>query len=110
MERGLRAALIFLFVLTGACSRGAAIESEPGPVYVVTVENPMSHPMDVWYDDGEETRELGRVEARAEREFIIAAPATTAIEIVARDGGRTHTVTRRVQLVSGGTTTVVLTP
>ena len=102
------AALISLLVLA-ACSRGAAIESEPGPVYLLTVENPMSHLMDVWYDDGVQTTELGRVEARSTREFVIAAPASASVEIIARDEGRTHSITRRTQLSAGGAR-VVLTP
>ena len=106
----IRAGLILGIVLLSACSRGVAIESEPGPVYVVAIENPMSHVMDVWYDDGEATRELGRIDARQSREFIIAAPARASIEIVARDEGQTHTITRRVELVRGGTPRVVLSP
>lgn len=92
-----------------ACGRGA-IESVPGPVYLVTVENPMSHPMDVWYDDGVETTELGRVEAGAAREFVIAGPESPTIQIVARDDGRTHTVTRPAELIPGSGVRVVLTP
>ncbi|HUF13346.1 MAG TPA: hypothetical protein VMN78_09615 [Longimicrobiales bacterium] len=108
MRKAAAALLMSLIVLT-ACSRGVAIESEPGPVYVVGVENPMSHAMDVWFDDGVQTAELGRVDARSTREFVIAAPASSVVEIIARDDGRTHTVTRRVQLTSGGAS-VVLTP
>lgn len=96
--------------IIAACGRGGAIESVPGPVYLVTVENPMSHPMDVWYDDGIETTELGRVEAGAAREFVIAAPESPSIEIVARDDGRTHTITRPATLVRGSNVRVVLTP
>ena len=103
------ATLLISVVVLAACSRGVAIESEPGPVYLVEVENPMSHAMDVWVDDGVETTDLGRVEARSTREFVIAAPASSSVQIVARDDGRTHTVTRRVQLTSGGVS-VVLTP
>ena len=103
------AVLLMSLVVLAACSRGVAIESEPGPVYLVDVENPMSHAMDVWVDDGVETTDLGRVEARSTREFVIAAPASSSVEIVARDDGRTHTVTRRVQLGSG-VPSVVLTP
>ena len=108
----MKRALLFLLAGTGlaACSRGVAIESEPGPVYTIEVENPMSHPMDIWYDDGVETRELGRVESRSSREFIIASPDRPEVEIVARDAGRTHTVTRSVNLASGGPIEVVLTP
>ena len=42
--------------LVVACGRGVAVESEPGPVYLINVENPMSHAMDIWYDDGMEAR------------------------------------------------------
>lgn len=93
-----------------ACSRGGRIESVPGPVYLVTIENPMSHPMDVWYDDGAETAELGRVDAGATREFVIAAPASTSVQIIGRDEGRTHTVTRPVELVRAGSPEVTLSP
>jgi hypothetical protein len=106
----IRAGSALVLVLLAACSRGVAIESEPGPVYTLSIENPMSHVMDVWYDDGEATRELGRINARQTREFIIAAPAHASIEIVARDEGRTHAITRRVELVRGGTPQVVLSP
>ena len=95
--------------LLAACGRGGAIESEPGPVYLIRVENPMSHPMDVWYDDGRETSELGRVEAGATREFVIAGPASSSVEVVARDDGRTHTVNLPVELTRAGTR-IVLTP
>jgi hypothetical protein len=108
MKRALFAAL--LLAPLASCGRGGAIESEPGPVYLLTVENPMSHPMDVWYDDGRETTELGRVEAGLAREFVIAAPASPSVEIVARDDGRTHTVTLPAELTRGAGARVVLTP
>ena len=103
------AVALMALLVVAACSRGAAIESEPGPVYLLTVENPMSHSMDVWYDDGVRTTELGRVEPRSTREFVIAAPASSSVEIVARDEGRTHSITRRTELTAGGAA-VVLTP
>ena len=93
-----------------ACGRGGAIESVPGPVFLITVENPMSHAMDVWYDDGIETTELGRVEAGLSREFVIAAPESPSIEVIARDEDRTHTVTRAAELRRGSGVRVVLTP
>lgn len=105
-----RAAPLLALLLLVACGRGVAIESEPGPVYTVAVENPMAHAMDVWVDDGMEARDLGRVDARTTREFVIAAPARVVVEIVARDEARTHTITRRVELRQGATPTVVLTP
>ena len=95
---------------TVACGRGGRIESVPGPVYLVTVENPMSHPMDVWYDDGIEMSALGQVAPDALREFVIAAPASDSVEIVARDEGRTHTVTRPAVLRRGAGVRVTLTP
>lgn len=95
---------------SAGCGRGGAIESVPGPVYLITVENPMSHPMDVWYDDGIETTALGRVEAGLSREFVIAAPASPSVEVVARDDDRTHTVTRATELIRGSGVRVVLTP
>jgi hypothetical protein len=96
-------------LLAGAC-RGKNIESEPGPVYLLVVDNPMSHVMDVWYDDGQRTEELGRIEPGSSREFVIAGPAGTSIEVIGRDDGRTHTVTRPTELVRGSAVRVVLTP
>ena len=96
--------------VAAACGRGRAIESVPGPVYLVTVENPMSHTMEVWYDDGVETTALGEVAPGIVREFVIAAPASQSIEIIARDEGRTHTVTLVAELVRGSGVRVVLTP
>lgn len=105
----LRAVLI-VALLAGGCSRGGRIESEPGPVYLLVVENPMAHVMDVWYDDGERTEELGRVGPGASREFVIAGPAGTSIEVIGRDDGRTHTITRQAELVERSSVRVVLTP
>ena len=102
--------IALLVAVAAGCGRGGRIESVPGPVYLVSVENPMSHPMDVWYDDGIETTELGRVEAGLTREFVVAAPASPSIEIVARDEDRTHTVTLPAELVRGSAVRVVLTP
>jgi hypothetical protein len=103
-------AILIATLLTAACSRGGTIESVPGPVYLVTVENPMSHAMDVWYDDGVEVVELGRVEAGQTREFVIAGPESPSVEIIARDDGRTHTLTRPAELLRGSGIRVVLTP
>lgn len=110
MRRLPTVAFVLLAVLAvGACSRGR-IETVPGPVYLVHVENPMSHVMDVWYDDGVETVGLGRVDPGATREFVIAAPAATSVEIIGRDDGRTHTVRRTAELTRGSTVQVTLSP
>ena len=102
--------LLLASALALAACGGRNIETVPGPVYMITVDNPMSHPMDVWYDDGEETVELGRVAAQMTREFVIAGPAAESVEIIARDNDRTHTVTRTLSLVTGASPRVVLTP
>lgn len=99
-----------LLLAAAACGRGTAVESEPGPVYMLVVENPMAHPMDVWYDDGVELHDLGRVDAQAARDFVIAAPASPSVRVVARDDGRTHTIQRDVTLSRAATPRVVLTP
>ena len=101
--------LLSLALAATACG-GKNIETVPGPVYMVTVENPMSHPMDVWYDDGAETAELGRVEPGMTREFVIAGPADATVEVIARDNDRTHTVNRTVELRAGASPRVSLTP
>ena len=106
----LAAAAVTCAAFATACGRGGAIESVPGPVYLVVVENPMSHAMDVWYDDGYETTELGRVEPGMVREFVIAAPESRSVEIIARDDSRTHTVTLPTELARGSGVRVVLTP
>lgn len=98
-----------LLAALAACG-GRNIETVPGPVYMITVENPMSHPMDVWYDDGAETVELGRVEAGMTREFVVAGPEQASVEIIARDNDDTHTITRTLELTSGGNPRVVLRP
>lgn len=92
--------LSFFLLLAIACG-GPPIESDPGPVYLITVENPMSHPMNVWYDDGMAEHELGRLGAGEAGDFVIAAPASTTVELIARDEGRTHTITRRLELGEG---------
>lgn len=101
---------VLAVVCVAACSRGVAVESEPGPVYTVSVENPMPHPMIVMYDDGVEARDLGSVPAHDTREFVIAAPADRTVDIVAHDQGKTHTVTKRVTLQAGSAVHVALTP
>ena len=65
--------LLVTALVLGSCSRNN-IESVPGPVYLVVVENPLAHALDVYYDDGTEAVELGTVAAGAAREFVIARP------------------------------------
>lgn len=104
---------VLLLLVTGlvlaGCSR-SNIESVPGPVYLVVVENPLAHDLDVYYDDGMEVVELGRVGAGVSREFVIARPETPSVEILGRDADRTHTVSQRIELVEGSSVRVRLTP
>lgn len=100
---------LWLGVLAG-CGGGEVVESVPGPVYLLSIENPMPHPMEVRYDDGRTTRDLGLVAANETREFVVAGPARTAIEVIGRDPGGTFSVTREVVLRQGSTAQVVLTP
>ena len=101
--------LLVAGLVLGGCSRNN-IESVPGPVYLVAVENPLAHDLDIFYDDGAEVVELGTVAAGATREFVIARPESPAVEILGRDADRTHTVSQRVELVEGSSVRVRLTP
>lgn len=97
-------------LLVAGCGRGVVVESEPGPVYRVIVDNPMPHAMEVRYDDGATSRDLGTVAAEGTEEFVIAAPETRTVEIIARDQARTHTVTRTITLLRDAPQRVTLTP
>ena len=96
-------------LMMGGCSR-SNIESVPGPVYLVVVENPLAHDLDVFYDDGAEVVELGRVEAGEAREFVIARPESPSVEILGRDSDRTHTISQTVELVERSSVRIRLTP
>lgn len=111
LHSGTRAALAtaILSLLLAACARGVAVQSEPGPAYALQVNNPMSHPMIVWYDDGTGSHLLGTVSAGTEGRFVITRPSRQEVTITATDEQRTHTVTRVVTLQSGVTTEVTLT-
>lgn len=106
-----RAALttITLSLLLAACARGVAVQSEPGPAYALQVNNPMAHPMIVWYDDGTGSHLLGTVSAGTEGRFVITRPAHQEVTITATDEERTHTVTRVVTLRSGEIAEVTIT-
>ena len=105
-----RTMILLVLVALPACSRGVAVESEPGPIYTLVVENPMPHAMDVAYDDGTAERPLGTVPQHASREFVVSAPARQRVEIVARDAARTHTVRKQATLEAGRAIRVALTP
>lgn len=101
-------ATTLIVILLSACARGVAVQSEPGPAYALQVNNPMPHPMIVWYDDGTGSHLLGTVSAGTEGRFVITRPANQEVTITAVDEDRTHTVTRVVTLQAGVTTEVTL--
>jgi hypothetical protein len=92
-----------------ACARGVAVQSEPGPAYALQVNNPMPHPMIVWYDDGTGSHLLGTVSAGTQGRFVITRPARQDITVTATDEARTHTISRAVTLQPGVTAEVSLT-
>jgi hypothetical protein len=87
-----------------------AVQSEPGPAYAIEVDNPMSHPMIVSYDDGTGAHLLGTVSAGTRGRFVITRPASQNLTILATDEARTHTVRRAVTVQQGVVTEVSLTP
>jgi hypothetical protein len=97
-------------LLTTACARGVAVQSEPGPAYALQVANPMPYPMIVSYDDGTGAHLLGTVSAGTEGRFVITRPARQELTIIATDESRAQTVTRVVTLQPGVTTEVSLSP
>lgn len=99
-----------LALLATACARGVAVQSEPGPAYAIQVNNPMSHPMIVSYDDGTGSHLLGMVSAGTQGRFVITRPASQNLTITATDESRTHTVTRAVTVRQGEVTEVSLAP
>jgi len=101
-------AITALTILLASCARGVAVQSEPGPAFALQVNNPMPHPMIVWYDDGTGSHLLGTVSAGSEGRFVITRPANQEITITAVDENRTHTVTRVVTLQTGVTAEVTL--
>lgn len=99
-----------LALLTTACARGVAVQSEPGPAYAIQVNNPMSQPMIVSYDDGTGSHLLGTVSAGTQGRFVITRPASENLTITATDESRTLTVTRAVTVRQGVVTEVSLSP
>lgn len=83
---------LILAITAGACSRSVAVQTQPTAVYAILVQNSTGGEIVVSYDDGTGPRALGTVlDGRTER-FIIAAPATTDVEVSAtsREGARRY--------------------
>jgi hypothetical protein len=99
MWRNLRHPMLLLgVVLAVAACRPVAVETEPGPYYVLEVNNANPYPMIVYYDDGTGTHLLGTVSARSRAEFAITRPARQTVRIFARDENDTHRVEDQVTL------------
>lgn len=101
-------ATTLIVILLSACARGVAVQSEPGPAYALQVNNPMPHPMIVWYDDGTGSHLLGTVSAGSQGRFVVTRPARQELTITATNEARTHTVTRTVTLQMGAVAEVTL--
>ena len=106
--RVLIAMVVLLLVLAG-CGQGVRIESVPGPIYMLLVDNPLPRNVEILVDDGARTRELGTVEANSAREFVISAPASTSVTVIARSRG-SNAITRDVRLDADATQRITLTP
>lgn len=105
-----RLRLLALVLITAAsaaaCARGVTLNPEAGESYAVNVVNEMPHAMIVSYDDGQNTRLLGTVNANREERFIIAGAYRPTVTLIATDEGDTHTVRRTVTLLPGSTVDV----
>lgn len=110
MWRNHRRPLVLLGVLlVVAGCRPVAVETDPGPYYVLEVNNPLGQPMIVYYDDGTGTHLLGTVSARSRAEFAITRPARQTVRIMARDEGNTNRVEDQVTLRAGAPAQITLT-
>jgi hypothetical protein len=103
--------LIVLGTILGAtaCVRGVAVTPPPTPVYAVSVRNATDTEIIVSYADGTANRALGTVLPGDTERFVIAAPASTTVEIHARTaGGGPLYGPFRVSLVAGTTVPVTI--
>ncbi len=106
-----RTALLPLVIAAAAaaCVRGASVQPAPTPVYAVSVRNTTAAEIVVSYDDGAASRALGTVPAGRTERFVIAAPASTTVDIVARAASGNATFQPvTVQLVAGSTIPVTI--
>jgi hypothetical protein len=94
---------------TAACARGASVQPPPTPVFAVSVTNSTGVEIVVSYDDGATSRALGTVPAGRTERFVIAAPASTSVEIRSRAAsGDTAFSPVRVALVAGSTVSLTV--
>lgn len=109
--RFLAAGFAFFATLIAAagCARGVAVTPPPTPVYAVSVRNATGVEIIVSYTDGTATRALGTVLPGSTERFVIAAPASTTVDIQGRTaGGGPDYGPFRVSLVAGTTVPVTI--
>lgn len=96
-------------LLLAACARGISVTPPPTPVYAISVRNATDTEVVVSYDDGTASRALGTVLAGRTERFVIAAPASTSIEVLGRAAsGATNYGPFRLTLVAGSTVPVTI--
>jgi hypothetical protein len=97
-------ALLAIILSFGGCVRGVSVQPPPTPVYAVAITNTTAVEIVVSYDDGAAPRALGTVPPGRTERFVIAAPASTAVDILTRSAtGDTTFGPFRVILIAGST-------
>ena len=103
--------LLLPVILTlSGCARGMEVgSSTPAETFSINVQNMSGVTMVVSYDDGRGSAILGTVSAGATERFIIAAPATQTITVIAEAvSGTRRSGPHTVHLVAGAPQTVRL--
>lgn len=96
-------ALLAIILSFGGCVRGGPVPP-PTPVYAVAITNTTPFEIVVSYDDGAAPRALGTVPPGRTERFVIAAPASTSVDILTRSAtGDTTFGPFRVVLIAGST-------
>lgn len=96
-------ALLAIILSFGGCLRGS-VQPPPTPVYAVAITNTTTVEIVVSYDDGAAPRALGTVPPGRTERFVIAAPASTTVDILTRSAtGDTTFGPFRVVLIAGST-------
>lgn len=83
-------AMLVLILTAGCASMRSASVGTDTTNYSIEATNQMGHAMTVFWSDGGEEKMLGSVAAGRTERFIIAAPRSTSISVLARDANRTH--------------------
>jgi hypothetical protein len=97
-------ALLAISLSLGGCARGVSVQPPPTPVYAVAITNTTAVEIVVSYDDGTAPRALGTVLPGRTERFVIAAPASTSVDILTRSAtGGTTFGPFRVVLIAGST-------